>query len=181
MLHALTSAQEHHPAPRPPSAPDIRMHQCMETGPNQRLRSRSRNCVPHCPSSVLRTPSHAIAHNRTPRHLASSSRAIASQLLDIPGSNHAHPVAIRAWHITCSHRDPTRAEDATRTTPFSSSNHLQGLGRFERIAVSNTESLVVVRLDRNAGQAPLVFEVLEQAGLLGEVSENELEMVEPGA
>ena len=47
--------------------------------------------------------------------------------------------------------------------------------------MSNTESLVVVRLDRNAGQAPLVFEVLEQAGLLGEVSENELEMVEPGA
>ena len=47
--------------------------------------------------------------------------------------------------------------------------------------MSNTESLVVVRLDRNAGQAPLVFEVLEQAGLLGEVSENELEMVEAGA
>jgi hypothetical protein len=45
----------------------------------------------------------------------------------------------------------------------------------------NTESLVVVRLDRNAGQAPLVFEVLEHAGLLGKVSENELEMVEPGA
>ena len=47
--------------------------------------------------------------------------------------------------------------------------------------MSNTESLVVVRLDRNRGQAPLVFEVLEQAGLLGEVSENELEMLEPGA
>ena len=47
--------------------------------------------------------------------------------------------------------------------------------------MSNTESLVVVRLDGKAGQAPLVFEVLEQAGLLGEVSENELEMVEPGA
>jgi len=47
--------------------------------------------------------------------------------------------------------------------------------------VSNTESLVVVKLDHNGGQAPLVFEVLEQAGLLGEVSENELEMVEPGA
>jgi len=47
--------------------------------------------------------------------------------------------------------------------------------------VSNTESLVVVKLDHNGSQAPLVFEVLEQAGLLGEVSENELEMVEPGA
>jgi hypothetical protein len=47
--------------------------------------------------------------------------------------------------------------------------------------VGNTESLVVVRLDHNGGQAPLVFEVLEQAGLLGEVSENELEMAEPGA
>jgi len=47
--------------------------------------------------------------------------------------------------------------------------------------VSNTESLVVVRLDHNGGQAPLVFEVLEQAGLLGEISENELEMVEPRA
>jgi hypothetical protein len=47
--------------------------------------------------------------------------------------------------------------------------------------VSNTESLVVVKLGHNGGQAPLVFEVLEQAGLLGEVSENELEVVEPGA
>jgi hypothetical protein len=47
--------------------------------------------------------------------------------------------------------------------------------------VSNTESLVVVRLDHNGGQAPSVFEVLEQAGLLGEVSENELEVAEPGA
>lgn len=47
--------------------------------------------------------------------------------------------------------------------------------------MSNTESLVVVKLDHNSGQAPLVFEVLEQAGLLGEVSENELEMAEPGA
>jgi hypothetical protein len=64
---------------------------------------------------------------------------------------------------------------------LSSTNRPPAARRFERIAVSNTESLVVVRLDRNAGQAPLVFEVLEQAGLLGEVSENELEMVEPGA
>jgi hypothetical protein len=47
--------------------------------------------------------------------------------------------------------------------------------------VSNAESLVVVKLDHNVGQAPLVFEVLEQAGLLSEVSENELEMVEPRA
>ncbi len=47
--------------------------------------------------------------------------------------------------------------------------------------MSNTESLVVVKLDHNGGQAPLVFEVLEQAGLLGEVSENELELVESGA
>lgn len=40
---------------------------------------------------------------------------------------------------------------------------------------------MVVKLDDNGGQAPLVFEVLEQAGLLGEVSENEFEMVEPRA
>lgn len=43
------------------------------------------------------------------------------------------------------------------------------------------DSLVVVRLDREGARAPLVFEVLEQAGLLQEVSEQELEMVEPGA
>jgi hypothetical protein len=47
--------------------------------------------------------------------------------------------------------------------------------------VSNTDSLVVVKLGHDGAQAPLVFEVLEQAGLLGQVSENELEMVEPGA
>jgi hypothetical protein len=47
--------------------------------------------------------------------------------------------------------------------------------------VSSSESLVVVKLGHNSGQAPLVFEALEMAGLLGEVSENELEMVEPGA
>ena len=47
--------------------------------------------------------------------------------------------------------------------------------------MSNAESLVVVKLDHNGSQAPLVFEVLEQAGLLGEVSENELELVESGA
>lgn len=47
--------------------------------------------------------------------------------------------------------------------------------------MSITESLVVVKLGHNGGQAPLVFEVLEQAGLLGAVSENELEMVELGA
>lgn len=47
--------------------------------------------------------------------------------------------------------------------------------------MSNTESLVVVRLHHNGGQAPLVFEVLEQVGLLSEVSGDELELVEPGA
>ena len=47
--------------------------------------------------------------------------------------------------------------------------------------MSNAESPVVVKLDHNGGQAPLVFEVLERAGLLDKVSENELEMVEPGA
>ncbi len=47
--------------------------------------------------------------------------------------------------------------------------------------MSNTESLVVVKLGHSSGRAPLVFEALEVAGLLGEVSENELEMVEPGA
>jgi len=51
----------------------------------------------------------------------------------------------------------------------------------EGSGVSNTESLVVVKLGHNGGQAPLVFEVLEQAGLLSEVSDNELEMVESGA
>ena len=40
---------------------------------------------------------------------------------------------------------------------------------------------MVVKLDHNGGQAPLVFEVLEQAGLLDEVSEHGVEMVEPGA
>jgi len=47
--------------------------------------------------------------------------------------------------------------------------------------VSITESLVVVKLDHDGEQAPLVFEVLEQAGLLGEVSQHGVEMVEPGA
>ena len=46
--------------------------------------------------------------------------------------------------------------------------------------MGNAESLVVVKLDHNGSQAPLVFEVLEQAGLLGE-AENELELVESGA
>jgi hypothetical protein len=47
--------------------------------------------------------------------------------------------------------------------------------------VGIAESLVVVKLDGNSARASFVFEVLEQAGLLGEVSENELEMVESGA
>ncbi len=47
--------------------------------------------------------------------------------------------------------------------------------------MSHTESLVVVKLGHSSSQAPLVFEVLEQVGLLGEVSENELDLVEPGA
>lgn len=47
--------------------------------------------------------------------------------------------------------------------------------------MSNTESLVVVKLDHNGAQAPLVFEVLEQAGLLDEVSDDALELVGPGA
>ena len=47
--------------------------------------------------------------------------------------------------------------------------------------VSNAESLVVVKVDHNGAQAPAVFEVLEQAGLLGDVSEGELDLVEPGA
>jgi len=46
---------------------------------------------------------------------------------------------------------------------------------------SNGESLVVVRLDQHGWSAPLIFEVLEQAGLLGEISEDGVEMVEPGA
>jgi hypothetical protein len=47
--------------------------------------------------------------------------------------------------------------------------------------VSITESLVVVKLDHDGEQTPVVFEVLEQAGLLGEILEHRLEMVEPGA
>lgn len=44
-----------------------------------------------------------------------------------------------------------------------------------------TESLVVVKLDHDGERAPLVFELLEKAGLLAEVSEDGVEMVEPGA
>lgn len=47
--------------------------------------------------------------------------------------------------------------------------------------MSNAESLVVVKLDHNGNQAPMVFEVLEQVGLLGEVSDSDLEMIESGA
>lgn len=47
--------------------------------------------------------------------------------------------------------------------------------------MSITESLVVVKFDHDGERAPLVFEVLEQAGLLAEVSEDGVEMVEPGA
>lgn len=47
--------------------------------------------------------------------------------------------------------------------------------------MGNGESLVVVRLGQNGDEAPMVFEVLERAGLLGEVFEDEVEMVEPGA
>jgi hypothetical protein len=45
----------------------------------------------------------------------------------------------------------------------------------------NGEALVVVRLGRHPEQAPLVFEILEQTGLLGEVSEEDVEMIETGA
>jgi hypothetical protein len=47
--------------------------------------------------------------------------------------------------------------------------------------VGLSESLVVVKLDHDGAAAPLVFEVLEQAGLLDEVSEHGVELVEPGA
>lgn len=47
--------------------------------------------------------------------------------------------------------------------------------------MSITESLVVVKLDHDDERAPLVFELLEKAGLLAEVSEDGVEMVEPGA
>ena len=46
---------------------------------------------------------------------------------------------------------------------------------------ANEESLVVVKLDHHGGQASLVFEVLEQAGLLDAVSEQGVEMIAPGA
>ena len=47
--------------------------------------------------------------------------------------------------------------------------------------MSLSESLVVVKLDNDGTAAPMVFEVLEQAGLLDEVSEHGVELVEPGA
>jgi hypothetical protein len=46
---------------------------------------------------------------------------------------------------------------------------------------SDGESLVVVRLGQHSGRAPSIFEVLERAGLLEEVSEDGIEMVEAGA
>jgi hypothetical protein len=46
---------------------------------------------------------------------------------------------------------------------------------------SNGEAVVVVRLGRHGEEASLVFEILEQAGLLGEVSEEGVEMIEAGA
>lgn len=47
--------------------------------------------------------------------------------------------------------------------------------------MSFTESLVVVKLDHDSERAPRVFELLEQAGLLAEVSEDGVEIVEPDA
>jgi hypothetical protein len=75
----------------------------------------------------------------------------------------------------------TAAIRAATTTPLETKYHLRRLRSSKGSDVSNTESLVVVKLDHNGGQAPLVFEVLEQAGLLDEVSEHGVEMVEPGA
>ena len=49
------------------------------------------------------------------------------------------------------------------------------------MSVSVAQSLVVVKLDHEGVRAPLVFEALEKAGLLAEVSEDGAEMVEPGA
>ena len=46
---------------------------------------------------------------------------------------------------------------------------------------SDAESLVVVRLRHLGQRPPPIYEVLEQAGLLGEVSEDGVEMVEAGA
>ncbi len=43
------------------------------------------------------------------------------------------------------------------------------------------ESVVVVKLGHNGADAPRVFEVLEQVGLLGDVSETEVEVAEQGA
>lgn len=43
------------------------------------------------------------------------------------------------------------------------------------------QSLVVVKLDHDGERAPLVFEALEKAGLLGDVSEDGVDLVEPGA
>jgi len=83
-----------------------------------------------------------------------------------------------SWHNDCSAggRQHDRKEPAVQSgIPPGTPEARKGSG------VSNTESLVVVKLDHNGGQAPLVFEVLEQIGLLDEVSEHGVEMVEPGA
>ena len=47
--------------------------------------------------------------------------------------------------------------------------------------MGDTESLVVVKVGQNGADAPRVFEVLEQVGLLGDVSETEVEVAEQGA
>ena len=48
--------------------------------------------------------------------------------------------------------------------------------------MSIPQSLVVVKLDHDGERAPLILlEVLEKAGLLAEVSEDGVEVVEPGA
>lgn len=47
--------------------------------------------------------------------------------------------------------------------------------------MSVAQSLVVVKLDHDGDRAPLILEVLEKAGLLAEVTEDGVEMVEPGA
>jgi hypothetical protein len=85
----------------------------------------------------------------------------------------------RSWHRACN---PAARRSHPEDQRLRVEQHLRRLRRFERDrALSNMESLVVVKLDHNGGEALLVFEVLEQAGLLEEVSEHDVEMVEPGA
>ena len=114
--------------------------------------------------------------NVSPTHSDSCLERNATQLLDkaehLASADEASPRLAHRLQSTGSTFKNTSVSDWISTF---------GASVREGLSVSNAESLVVVKLDHNGSRGPLVFEVLEQAGLLGEVSSNELEMVEPGA